>query len=207
MPLYKHSEIIPNTFLLIWEITETKNMLIKNLKNINQLTLKLSHLKSNSHKLQFLSNLQLMKLKNISFEDLDYNVNGKPELENRYISLSHSFDYSAVTVSDKKVGVDVEKFRSKISKISHKFISANEINLIGDQSIENLTKVWTIKEAVYKAFGFSGIDFKKNIAIEFINRRFTKAFVKINNDDEFESYNIEIFNFSQYICSVAIQST
>ena len=108
-------------------------------------------------------------------------------------SLSHSFDYSAVTVSDKKVGVDVEKFRSKISKISHKFISVNEINLIGDQSIENLTKVWTIKEAVYKAFGFSGIDFKKNIAIEFINRRFTKAFVKINNDDEFESYNIEIF--------------
>ena len=78
-----------------------------------------------------------MKLKNISFEDLDYNVNGKPELENRYISLSHSFDYSAVTVSDKKVGVDVEKFRSKISKISHKFISANEINLIGDQSIDN----------------------------------------------------------------------
>ena len=78
MPLYKHSEIIPKTFLLIWEITETKNMLLKNLKNINQLTLKLSHLKSNSHKLQFLSNLQLMKLKNISFEDLDYNVNGKP---------------------------------------------------------------------------------------------------------------------------------
>ena len=129
------------------------------------------------------------------------------ELENRYISLSHSFDYSAVTISDKKVGVDVEKFRLKISKISHKFISAKEINLIGDQSIENLTKVWTIKEAVYKAFGFSGIDFKKNIAIESINRRFTKAFVKINNDDEFESYNIEIFNFSQYICSVAIQST
>ena len=37
--------------------------------------------------------------------------------------------------------------------------------LIKENSIQNITKIWTIKEAVYKAFGQPGIDFKKNIII------------------------------------------
>jgi phosphopantetheinyl transferase len=207
MPLFKQFEIVPNTFLLIWEIVESEKQLLENLKSSNRFNLKLSQLKTSSHRKQFLSNLQLLNFKNISFEELEYNKHGKPELKNKFISMSHSFNYSAVTISNKKVGIDVEKFRSKISKISNKFISTREIGLIGNLSIENLTKVWTIKEAVYKAFGISGIDFKNNINIESINSAFTKAIVKINYQDKCETYNIEIIKFSQYICSSAIQLT
>ena len=56
---------------------------------------------------------------------------------------------------------------------------------------------------MFKAFGYSGIDFKENILIESINMEFDRAKVKIYKNDTIEYYNIEITNFSQYICSVA----
>ena len=203
MPIFKDLEIVPDTFVLVWEIIESEISLLENLKSSNKITLKLNQLKNSTHRRQFLSNLQLLNLKNISFKDLEYNNNGKPEMKDKFISFSHSFDFSAVVISNKKTGIDIEKFRSKILKISHKFINQSEINLIKNLSIENITKVWTIKEAVFKAFGYAGIDFKENILIESINLDFDKAKVKIYKKEIIEYYNIEIFNFSQYICSVA----
>jgi len=204
MPLFKHVEIKPNTFLVIWEITESEIYLNKGLNNLNQYSSKLNQLKGQSQRKQFLSILQLLQLKNLSFEDLKYNKSGKPELDNNFISITHSFDYSGIILSDRKVGIDIEKLRPSIVKISKKFINQHEINLIGELSIENLTKVWTIKEAIFKAFGFSGIDFKKNIIIESINTGFQKANVKINKNNKVEYYDVEIISFSQYICSIAI---
>lgn len=204
MPLFKHVEIKPNTFLIIWEITESEIYLNKGLNNFNQYSSKLNQLKGQSQRKQFLSILQLLQLKNLSFEDLKYNKSGKPELDNNFISITHSFDYSGIILSDRKVGIDIEKLRPSIVKISKKFINQHEINLIGELSIENLTKVWTIKEAIFKAFGFSGIDFKKNIIIESINTGFQKANVKINKNNKVEYYDVEIISFSQYICSIAI---
>jgi len=78
------------------------------------------------------------------------------------------------------------------------------MEIIKELNIENMTKVWTIKEAVFKAFGFQGIDFKKDIFIEKINNKFNNASVKIKKNQIIENYNIEIINFSQYICSIAI---
>ena len=204
MPLFKHVEIKPNTFLVIWEITESEIYLNKGLNNFNQYSSELNKLKRQSQRRQFLSILQLLQLKNLSFEDLKYNKSGKPELDNNFISITHSFDYSGIILSDRKVGIDIEKLRPSIVKISKKFINQHEINLIGELSIENLTKVWTIKEAIFKAFGFSGIDFKKNIIIESINTGFQKANVKINKNNKVEYYDVEIISFSQYICSIAI---
>jgi len=56
---------------------------------------------------------------------------------------------------------------------------------------------------VYKAFGHKAIDFKKNIIITSINKKFNKASVSISNNQITENYNIEIYNFSQYLCCVA----
>ena len=123
---------------------------------------------------------------------------------NKFISISHSFDYSGIVVSKSKVGLDIEKFRPKILDIFKKFVSQKEMEIIKELNIENMTKVWTIKEAVFKAFGFQGIDFKKDIFIEKINNKFNNASVKIKKNQIIENYNIEIINFSQYICSIAI---
>jgi phosphopantetheinyl transferase len=203
MPVYVINDHISNN-LLLWELSETQTQL-NNLVNISSRSKsRLDLIKSSSQKKQFLGVQNLLKLHQIANDILSYDDNGKPHLlNNKFISISHSFDYCGVIVSDVKVGLDIEKLRSKILNISKKFVSPSDRDLIKLDSVENITKIWTIKEAVFKAFGYSGIDFKENILIESINIEFDRAKVKIYKNEIIEYYNIEIINFSQYICSVA----
>ncbi len=205
MPISVINDSISND-LLLWKLSETETQL-NNLVNLSiSSKLRLDLIKSSSQRKQFLGVQNLLSLHNINNEILFYDDNGKPHLlNNKFISISHSFDYCGVIVSDVKVGIDIEKFRSKILNISKKFVSESDLALIKESSVENITKVWSIKEAVYKAFGHNKIDFKKNIIIKSVNKEFNKATVLIFNNEISENYSIEIYNFSQYICCIAKQ--
>jgi len=203
MPLSNPNDFLPID-LFLWKLSETEielnNHIDLSLSSISKLDL----IKSSSQRKQFLGVQNLLKLHNVNNGSLFYDKNGKPHLSNnKFISISHSFEYCGVIVSDVKVGLDIEKLRPKILNISKKFISESDWNLIKLSSVENVTKVWTIKEAVFKAFGHKAIDFKKNIIITSINKKFNKASVSISNNQITENYNIEIYNFSQYLCCVA----
>jgi len=203
MPLSNPNDFIPID-LFLWKLSETEielnNHIDLSLSSISKLDL----IKSSSQRKQFLGVQNLLKLHNVNNGSLFYDKNGKPHLSNnKFISISHSFEYCGVIVSDVKVGLDIEKLRPKILNISKKFISESDWNLIKLSSVENVTKVWTIKEAVFKAFGHKAIDFKKNIIITSINKKFNNASVSISNNQIIENYNIEIYNFSQYLCCVA----
>ncbi|MDG1343414.1 MAG: 4'-phosphopantetheinyl transferase superfamily protein [Flavobacteriaceae bacterium] len=205
MPISVINDSISND-LLLWKLSETETQL-NNLVNLSiSSKLRLDLINSSSQRKQFLGVQNLLSLHNINNEILFYDDNGKPHLlNNKFISISHSFDYCGVIVSDVKVGIDIEKFRSKILNISKKFVSEPDLALIKESSVENITKVWSIKEAVYKAFGHNKIDFKKNIIIKSVNKEFNKATVLIFNNEISENYSIEIYNFSQYICCIAKQ--
>ncbi len=203
MPVSVINDSISND-LLLWKLSETETQL-SNLLNISLSSKsKLDLIKSSSQRRQFLGVQNLLNLHKIKNDMLSYDDNGKPHLlNNKFISISHSFDYCGVIVSNVKVGLDIEKFRSKILNISKKFVSQSDLGLIKLNSIENVTKVWSIKEAVFKAFGHNEIDFKKNIIIKYVNKEFTKANVLIFKNEISENYSIEIYNFSEYICCVA----
>ncbi|MDB9846626.1 4'-phosphopantetheinyl transferase superfamily protein [Flavobacteriaceae bacterium] len=205
MPIYVINDYVSND-LLLWKLSE-KEIQLNNLVNLSLSSKsRLDLIKSSSQRKQFLGIQNLLSLHNINNEVLFYDDNGKPHLlNNKFISISHSFDYCGVIVSDVKVGIDIEKFRSKILNISKKFVSESDLALIKVSSVENITKVWSIKEAVYKAFGHNKIDFKKNIIIKSVNKEFDKATVLIFNNEISENYSIEIYNFSQYICCIAKQ--
>ena len=203
MPLSNPNDFLPID-LFLWKLSETEIELNSNIDLSLSSISKLDLIKSSSQRKQFLGVQNLLKLHNINNDSLFYDKNGKPHLSNnKFISISHSFEYCGVIVSDVKVGLDIEKLRPKILNISKKFISESDWNLIKLSSVENVTKVWTIKEAVFKAFGHKAIDFKKNIIITSINKKFNKASVSISNNQITENYNIEIYNFSQYLCCVA----
>jgi len=189
--------------LILWKISENESQLAESIYLSNSEKSKFNSIKSSVKRKHFLAIKNILKMLKIDFGQVTYKQSGKPEIKDKYISISHSYDYCGVIVSEKKVGIDIEKFRPKIERIKNKFISEKEKSLIDDLSIENLTKVWTIKEAVFKAFGHNSIDFKKNIIIKKINRKFDKAIVEINKKSIVEYYILDIVNFSQYICSVA----
>ena len=204
MPIY-NSPDLHNSRLLLWNINESESELISSIILTDYSKSRLKKIKSNIQRKQFLGVQNLLKLLEIKNDELSYDINGKPILNNQYISISHSFNYCGLVVSPNKVGLDIEKLRPKVLNISNKFVSAFELNLIKKVNIRNITKIWTVKEAVFKAFGFPSVNFKENIIIQSFNDDFDKAIVKIYNKDVVEYYSIEIINFSQYICSVAIQ--
>ena len=171
MPLYKKFSDHENNHLLIWNIKEGKQELISALKQYSSYDLKLSSIKSETKQIEFLSILKLLEELNLTFDDLNYDEFGKPTLHKGFISITHSFQYSGIYYSKKKIGIDIEKFREKILKIYKKFISEKEYEIFNKECIESLTKAWSIKESVYKAFGYNGIDFKKNIKIQSLKKK------------------------------------
>jgi 4'-phosphopantetheinyl transferase len=92
----------------------------------------------------------------------------KPFLKNddRYISISHSFEVATVLIAHRLCGVDIEKNLDRIERIAAKFLFPLDIDrLRGSSFRRHLYRIWGAKEAMYKAYGLGGIDFKKDLWI------------------------------------------
>ena len=141
---------------------------------MNQIELKpeslerVNEMKSELHQRGFLS--VRMLLSEFGYKDIDlvYDSFGKPHLKDgKHISITHSYNFSAVVVSSKKVGVDIEKQREKITKIATKFIGFEDSYLNENDSklIQKLTQIWCIKESLYKLYATPGMVFKKHFLV------------------------------------------
>ena len=112
MPIYK--TIYPNkyTTIYVWKIVESYDDLFESI-NLNELSKKrLSGMRSVLHQRGFLSVRHLLKRAGYTDFDLYYNEYGKPLLKDKkHISITHSFQFSAIIVSKTDVGIDIEKNR------------------------------------------------------------------------------------------------
>ena len=79
---------------------------------------------------------------------------GKPHVlgDITEFNVSHSADLVVCAVSDKPIGVDVEKIRDIDLGVAKRFFTENEIRYVGN-STENFFEIWTKKEAVVKCIG------------------------------------------------------
>lgn len=98
--------------------------------------------------------LYALKSCNVNFNDADFKQNefGKWFLTSGgvYFSLSHSGNIVTVVVSDFNVGVDVETCSPKILQMEKKLADDGVAELDVKEKIFQLTKLWTVKEAVFK---------------------------------------------------------
>ena len=155
MPLFKTIEANSQTTVKIWKIDESYDDLMQPLTLKTNTLERVLGMKSVLHQRGFLSVRHLLREFGYTDADLFYDENGKPHLKDgRHISITHSFNFSGVVVSDLKVGIDIEKQRKKISIIAHKFISYEFDYLIESDStyIRKLTTIWCVKESLYKLF-------------------------------------------------------
>ncbi len=82
-----------------------------------------------------------------------YKSIGQPYLDPKeaFISITHSFPFAALAISQRRVGIDIEKIMPKIRRIEHKFLHESEISWTRNEAqIDYLTVIWVIKEALYK---------------------------------------------------------
>ncbi|MDO7581983.1 MAG: 4'-phosphopantetheinyl transferase superfamily protein [Flavobacteriaceae bacterium] len=168
MPLDKELDFKFKTRVILWKIEETEDELLKSLTLPLIEKEKLKKRKNLKHRLGFLGSRAGLISLEIDLDKVLFNANGAPFLnDHRYCSISHTDGYSAVAVSDNKIGVDVEIYKDKITRIASKFVHPAEVFVNKSENyLKMLTRLWTVKESVYKAFGVPGIHFSKAIQVD-----------------------------------------
>jgi len=168
MPLYK--TITPNsqTTVKIWKITESFSDLLQPLTLKPESLERVSGMKSEIHRRGFLSVRHLLRSFGYTDQELFYDQYGKPHLKDgKHISISHSFTFSGVAISDSEIGIDIEMQREKIGIIANKFVDY-EFNYLNRESanyIKKLTVIWCIKESLYKLFATPGMLFREHFLV------------------------------------------
>ena len=168
MPLYK--TITPNsqTTVKIWKITESYKNLFGPLDLKSNSLERVLGMKSKLHQRGFLSVRHLLRDSGYTDQDLYYDENGKPHLKDgKHISITHSFTFSAIIISDAEVGIDIEMQREKIGRIANKFVDYEFQYLEKDSNcyVRRLTVIWGIKESLYKLFATPGMLFREHFLV------------------------------------------
>lgn len=209
MPLYKTLTPNSQTTVKIWKITESYDDLFRPISLRSQNLERVLGMKSELHQRGFLSVRHLLSEFGYIDTDLFYDENGKPHLKDgKYISITHSFNFSAVAVSDDFIGIDIEKQREKIGRIAHKFMDyeAQYLNSEDSEYVRKLTIIWCIKESLYKLFATPGLSFLKHtLVIPFmIEDQTTMAWIDYNNNKK--RYATTFLEFEGFTCAYAIPS-
>jgi len=207
MPLYKTIHPNSQTTVKIWKISESYSDLRQTLPLNAESLDRVSNMKSEIHQCGFLSVRSLLAEFGYTDADLYYDNNGKPHLKDgKYISITHSFIFSAVIVSDVPIGIDIEKQREKISVIADKFIDYEfqYLNKNTNGYVKDLTVIWCAKEALYKLFETPGLSFKQHtLVIPFrLNDAETMAWIDYN--DVKHRYRIHFLEFEGFTCAYAL---
>lgn len=208
MSLFK--TIIPNkhTTIYVWKIDESFDDLLKDLKLTEYSLGRLNAMKSELHQRGFLSVRHLLKKAGYADKDLYYNGNGKPHLKDgKHISISHSYNFSTIIISDFEVGIDIEKNREKIKIIQNKFVNF-ERGFIhkNDDLIQQLTVIWGAKESLYKIYPFGGLTFKNDIDINSFKIKDGKTTGTIKFKDWNKKYNIYFEQIDDFTLAYALDN-
>ncbi|MFM6934950.1 MAG: 4'-phosphopantetheinyl transferase superfamily protein [Flavobacteriales bacterium] len=134
---------------------------------------------------------------------IHYQESGKPYIGNdahSFISISHSKNYCALSVGVVEMGIDIEEISERIERISERFVHPEEMEFIEQDRLTGLTRLWTMKEAMFKLNARTGIEFKTELRIEstegsrFIGRMLTSS--------GWKNVVVECFQHEQLILSI-----
>ena len=207
MPLYKSISVNAKTTVKIWKIEESYEALLKPLDLKPESLERVSGMKSDLHRRGFLSVRHLLRNFGYTDQDLYYDSNGKPHLrDGKFISITHSFTFSGVIISENEVGIDIEKQRNKIQIIANKFVDYefNYLNKDSEDYIRKLTVIWGVKESLYKLFATPGMLFKAHfLVIPFmLEDGITVAWIDYQSKKY--RYNTAFLEFEGFTCAYVV---
>jgi phosphopantetheinyl transferase len=173
MPIFYQQFLDEHTQIAIWQIAEAEDFFLQRVplkRDVNHPHKRLQHL-AGRFILAYLH--PDFPLHEILIADTR-----KPFLPNEkhHFSISHCEQYAAAIVSStNRVGVDIEMVTPKLEALQHKFLSGAEWQLavnswqltyntvINSRQYHLQTILWSCKEAIFKWYGYGGVDFKKHM--------------------------------------------
>lgn len=214
MPLHKVISLAPGTKLYLWKITENVDFFLQNVKLKDSSLQRLEGMKAEGHQKGFLAVRMLLQHNDYSDFDLYYDDFGKPHLKpqgcsikDMEISISHSHDFSAIVISDKKIGIDLEILKDKTLKLAPRFMDVSHLeNLNKEDELIKATVVWGIKESVFKIKNEIGISFKDHIFEDDFDLADRKCGVTLRFNNKAERFAIVFEFIENYVFVCAFES-
>lgn len=213
MPLHKVQILSKTTKLYLWKITEDFDTLFNQVRLKPSALERLKSMKSQSHQKGFLAVRMLLQHNDYTDFDLFYDEFGKPHIKPQgcsikdvEISISHSNDFSAIVISEQKVGLDLEQLKEKTLKIAPRFMDVSHLEgLPENEKIKKATVVWGIKESIFKIKNEKGISFPNHIFEDDFSfeDKVATATLKFNNNEE--NFNILFDSVEDYIFVCAFE--
>ena len=171
MPLIFKENLLENNLWGIWEIKEEEDWFFNQWQLSPEENLHFNKLKGRK-RLEYMSYRHLVHLLTGLNHRMPIHTDlaGKPIFlwdPNSHLSISHSHQYAAAILSKtSKVGIDIQLIVPQMQKVAKRVFSLTELSFASTENeLEMLHILWGIKEAVYKAFGLGGIDFKNQISV------------------------------------------
>ena len=210
MPLHKVISLSADTKLYLWKITEDVDFLFKNVTLKDSSLARLEGMKSEGHQKGFLAVRMLLQHNDYTDFDLYYDEFGKPHIKPQgcsikdvEISISHSNDFSAIVISEQKVGFDMEILKDKTLILAPRYMDVSHLeNLNKKDELMKATVVWGIKEAVFKIKNVIGISFKDHIFENDFNLSDRKCTVELRFNNTIEYFDA-VFDFIEnyvFVC-------
>jgi phosphopantetheinyl transferase len=167
-------------------------------------------MKSELHQRGFLSIRKLLQEAGYNDFDLYYDESGKPHLKDgKFISITHSFNFSAIIISEQKVGIDIEMQREKIIRIADKFVNEKELSRLKSfdnlDYIKKLTVKWGVKESIFKIRNEKGISFKDHIQVNIFEIEDKKTTAILEMENVKHKFSIHFEEIEEYILVYAFE--
>ena len=124
---------------------------------------------------------------------ITFNAYKKPYIKDNtyYFNISHSGNYLVIIISDKEVGIDIQRKIEIDLRISNRFFHHKEVEYINQyNSINRFFTVWTIKESYIK---FLGMGLHKKLNQFIVEENVKDTYIIIENDIN-KNVNIELLS-------------
>lgn len=130
----------------------------------------------------------------------------EPYLENLdfEISITHSFPFAAIAISERKIGIDLEKFNPKILRVVDKFIEEIERHFIPNAAAETYyTIIWSVKESMYKIHHGKYWSLKKHYEVyPFELKNVDEIRCRVHHEGISDEYKARVQFFDEYCFTI-----
>ncbi len=187
MPETFYKNLKNKTKLIVWQASEDYNFFKQKTKLTSFEKKYINKIKTQKRKIEYICvRFILQNILNCNKPVL-YDNNGKPFIDNKTkLSISHSNNFIAVFLSDKNIGIDIEKISDKPYRVKEKFLSISEMQLIDNEvDVDRFyTLFWSVKETIFKQYSNKHLAFKENIKIQDFNSEIINVNVITNQLNE-----------------------
>ena len=206
MPFFQQLHIA-DTHVYTWQLTETVAQLSAGLTLSQEEQERLTTLHSEKKQREFLAIRHLLREVQLPTTALSYTSEGKPQLEEQYISITHSHDFVMIALSSRPIGIDIERCTPRILRLAPRFTPWQAPSDMDELTqIRAYTQLWTIKEALYKVTDLPSVRFYEDLQVLHFEPLAPHQQALVTHPEGNKAYKVQSFFWEGYVWSMVSEN-